>query len=65
MNERDNCNGKYTSIHLRWESTELHDSAITFTPSFSNSGINFNTRANSVVQTGVKSFGCENRIPHL
>lgn len=56
---------KQTSIHLRWESTELQDNAITFTPNLLNSGISFTTRANSVVQTGVKSLGWENRIPHL
>lgn len=54
-----------TSIHLRCDSTELHDKPITFTPNFVNSGINVATRANSVVHTGVKSFGCENKIPHL
>lgn len=38
---------------------------MTLTPSFSNSGINCATRANSVVHTGVKSLGCENKMPHL
>src|SRR5215510_5283541 len=34
---------------------------ITLTPRFSKSGLLFATYPSSVVQTGVKSFGCENR----
>src|ERR1041385_8281443 len=36
----------------------------TFTPRFSNSLLSAETRPSSVVQTGVKSFGCENSTPH-
>src|SRR5688572_32047415 len=39
--------------------------AITFTLRFSNSGLSFATEPSSVVQTGVKSAGWENRIPQL
>ena len=56
---------KHTSIHRRWESTELQDTAITFSPNLWNVGINLATLANSVVHTGVKSFGWENKIPQL
>lgn len=48
---------RLTSIHLMWESRELQEMAIVFTPNFVNSGISLTTLANSVVQTGVKSFG--------
>lgn len=52
-------------IHFKWDSAESHDNAIGFTLRFTNSGWSCATRANSVVQTGVKSAGCEKRIPHL
>lgn len=54
-----------SSIHAKWEVTLSHDSAIGFTWRRSNSGYSCATRANSVVQTGVKSAGCENSMPHL
>jgi len=38
---------------------------MTLTLRFVNSGYNFATFASSVVHTGVKSAGCENRIPQL
>src|SRR5215510_6439946 len=37
--------------------------AMTFTLRFSNSALIFATVPNSVVQTGVKSAGCENKTP--
>jgi hypothetical protein len=36
-----------------------------FTPRFSNSSFSFAKAPSSVVQTGVKSAGCENRIAQL
>lgn len=54
-----------TSLHLRWSSTLSMDSAIIFTSRFLNSSWSLAARASSVVHTGVKSRGCENKIPHL
>src|SRR5215469_17697966 len=49
-----------SSAHLEWRSTGSTESPISLTPRLSNSGFNLATAPNSVVQTGVKSFGCEN-----
>src|SRR6202162_5965871 len=38
---------------------------INWTPRLSNSGFNLTRAPSSVVQTGVKSFGCENRSAQL
>lgn len=54
-----------SGIHLAWDSAESIDSAIGLMFRFSNSGYSCTTRANSVVHTGVKSAGCENKIPQL
>lgn len=54
-----------SSIHFKCDSTESIERAIGLTFRFSNSGYNWATRDNSVVQTGVKSAGCENKMPHL
>jgi hypothetical protein len=47
-----------------WDSTESTDRPISFVLRLSNSPLTFEKAASSVVQTGVKSFGCENRTPH-
>ena len=52
-------------IQLLWDSTGSQDRAIHFTLRLVNSGMSEATVPSSVVQTGVKSAGCENRIPHL
>ena len=52
-------------IHLLCESTGSTLSAMTFTFRLSNSGFSFATRPSSVVQTGVKSFGCEKSTAQL
>ena len=52
-------------IHSRWSFTLSQDKAMTLTPRFSNWGKNFWTCDSSVVQTGVKSAGCEKRTPQL
>ncbi|KAG6554116.1 hypothetical protein Mapa_004032 [Marchantia paleacea] len=51
-------------IQALCDSTSLQLRASTFTPRFSNSGMNLPTAPSSVVQTGVKSLGCEKRIAH-
>ena len=50
--------------HFEWLSTGSTDSPITFTPRRSNSGLIFAMYPSSVVQTGVKSRGCEKRTAH-
>ena len=47
------------------EATGSTESAITLTLRLSNSALSLATRPSSVVQTGVKSAGCENSTPHL
>ena len=54
-----------TLLQALWSSTLSIDKAIIFTPRFLNSSVSFAAQASSVVQTGVKSLGWENRIPHL
>src|SRR5438270_309832 len=51
--------------HLLCEFTSSTETAITFTLRFSNSPFSFATMPSSVVQTGVKSFGCEKSTPQL
>jgi hypothetical protein len=51
--------------HLVWFSTGSTLRPITFTLRLSNSGLSFAIVPSSVVQTGVKSFGCENRMAQL
>src|SRR3954467_12023502 len=54
-----------SSDHLEWRSTGSTLSPISLTPRLSNSGFNFARAPSSVVQTGVKSFGCENSSAQL
>src|SRR6266702_2208358 len=49
-----------SSDHFAWRSTGSMLNPISLTPRLSNSGFNFANAPSSVVQTGVKSFGCEN-----
>ena len=65
--------GKFTAVpwvssmslsHSRWLSTGSTDRPITLTPRLSNSGFSRATAPSSVVQTGVKSLGCEKRMAH-
>src|SRR5580693_8596579 len=49
-----------SSDHFAWRSTGSTESPINLTPRLSNSGFSLATAPSSVVQTGVKSFGCEN-----
>src|SRR3982074_2234833 len=49
-----------SSDHFACLSTGSTESPISLTPRLSNSGFNFASAPSSVVQTGVKSFGCEN-----
>ena len=51
--------------HLTWSDTGSTLKPITFTFLFSNSGFILANAPSSVVQTGVKSFGCENKTPQL
>src|SRR6266545_2475622 len=50
-----------SSDHFEWLSTGSTLNPISLTPRLSNSGFNFARAPSSVVQTGVKSFGCENK----
>src|SRR3954447_9414778 len=49
-----------SSDHLAWRSTGSTERPISLTPRLSNSGFSLASAPSSVVQTGVKSFGCEN-----
>src|SRR5471030_489886 len=51
-------------IQLACDSAGSTDSAIALTLRLSNSGLSLAVRPNSVVQTGVKSAGCENSTTH-
>src|SRR3954467_11416487 len=50
--------------HPSWSPVESTESPITFTLQRSNSGLIFAMYPSSVVQTGVKSLGCENSTAH-
>src|SRR5215217_4395801 len=54
-----------SSDHFECLSTGSTLSPISLTPRLSNSGFNFARAPSSVVQTGVKSFGCENNNAQL
>src|SRR5207244_12113841 len=54
-----------SSDHFACLSTGSTLKPISLTPRLSNSGFNFARAPSSVVQTGVKSFGCENRSAQL
>src|SRR5215469_4425155 len=49
--------------HFLWLSTGSTERPMILTPRLSNSGLSRAMVPSSVVQTGVKSFGCENRTP--
>ena len=51
-----------SAAHLLWFVTGSTLSPMIFTLRLANSGCSFAMEPSSVVQTGVKSFGCENRI---
>src|SRR3954453_15333184 len=54
-----------SSDHFECLSTGSTLKPISLTPRLSNSGFNFARAPSSVVQTGVKSFGCENNKAQL
>src|SRR5260221_1994196 len=51
-----------SAAHFEWFATGSTERPITFTLRFWNSGWSFAMYPSSVVHTGVKSFGCENRM---
>src|SRR5258706_10837199 len=51
--------------HLLWSFTGSIERPMILVFLLSNSGFNLAMYPSSVVQTGVKSLGCENRIAHL
>src|SRR5581483_1495688 len=51
-----------SSAHFECRSTGSTESPISLTPRLSNSGFSLASAPSSVVQTGVKSLGCENSI---
>src|SRR5215467_9379356 len=53
-----------SAAHWAWLSTESADSPMILTFLRSNSGLIFARYPSSVVQTGVKSLGCENSTAH-
>lgn len=66
VSSKGGCEHATLTLHqLRWSSTLSIDKAIIFTSRFLNSPLSLAARASSVVHTGVKSLGWENRIPHL
>src|SRR5262252_3469557 len=54
-----------SSDHLAWRSTGSTERPISLTPRLSNSGFSLASAPSSVVQTGVKSLGCENSRAQL
>src|SRR3954453_19800915 len=52
-------------IHSLWGSTGSTLTPMTLALRLSNSGLSLATAPSSVVHTGVKSLGWENRTPHL
>src|ERR1035438_9751333 len=54
-----------SSDHFECLSTGSTLSPISLTPRLSNSGLSLASAPSSVVQTGVKSFGCENTSAQL
>ncbi len=52
-------------FHFTWSSALSTEMPITLVLRFSHSSASCATAPNSVVQTGVKSLGCENRIAQL
>ena len=51
-----------SAFHFLWSSTPSTETPITLVPRAAHSSASCATAPNSVVQTGVKSFGCENKI---
>src|SRR5215813_7474746 len=54
-----------SAAHFWWLSTGSTERPIILTPRLSNSGLSRAIVPSSVVQTGVKSFGCENSTAQL
>src|SRR5712671_1067225 len=54
-----------STAHLAWLATGSTERPMTLTLRLSNSGLRRATAPSSVVQTGVKSFGWENRTAQL
>src|SRR4051794_6581453 len=54
-----------SSDHFEWRSTGSTERPISLTPRLSNSGFSLASAPSSVVQTGVKSLGCENNSAQL
>ncbi len=54
-----------STAHRLWSSTGSTLRPISFTPRLSNSGLSRAAVPSSVVQTGVKSFGCEKSTAQL
>lgn len=54
-----------SEIHSPWDLRSFAERPMSFTPLWSNDGFNLAKAPNSVVHTGVKSAGCENRMAHL
>src|SRR5580658_162533 len=54
-----------SAAHFLWLSTGSTESPMILTPRLSNSGFSRAMVPSSVVQTGVKSFGCENSTAQL
>src|SRR3954471_22067254 len=59
------CVSLMSSDHLAWRSTGSTERPISLTPRLSNSGFSLASAPSSVVQTGVKSLGCENSSAQL
>src|SRR5262245_12989329 len=57
------CVSSMSFDHFTWLSTGSTERAMTLVSRLSNSGLSFAIDPSPVVQTGVKSFGCENRTP--
>merc|ERR1719476_381921 len=53
---------KTSLLHAWWDSFVLHERPIILAPIFSNAALDAWHAPSSVVQTGVKSFGCEKRM---
>src|SRR3984957_8638054 len=59
------CVTRMSSDHLACLSTGSTERPISLTPRLSNSGFSLASAPSSVVQTGVKSLGCENSSAQL
>src|SRR6202161_2185746 len=59
------CVSSMSPAHPLWDCTESTERPINLALRLSNSGLALEKAPSSVVQTGVKSLGCENRTPQL